>query len=51
VFDLPEVALRVTEHVLEHRRCDCGCTTMAPAPTGVTAPVQYGPGLRGLATI
>jgi transposase len=50
VFDLPEVALRVTAHVLEHRRCGCGQTTMAAAPAGVGAPVQYGPGLRGLAT-
>lgn len=50
VFDLPEIALRVVEHVLEHRRCACGSTTMAPAPAGVGAPTQYGPGLRGVAT-
>jgi len=50
VFDLPELALRVVEHVIEHRRCGCGCTTMAPVPAGVAAPVQYGPGLRGLAS-
>jgi hypothetical protein len=24
VFDLPEIALRVVEHALEHRRCGCG---------------------------
>jgi transposase len=40
----------VVEHVVEHRRCGCGTTTMAPAPAGIGAPVQYGPGLRGLAT-
>lgn len=50
VFDLPEIALRVVEHVLEHRRCDCGQTTMAAVPFGVGAPAQYGPGLRGVAT-
>jgi transposase len=50
VFDLPEIALRVVEHVVEHRRCTCGSTTMASVPTGVAAPAQYGPGLRGLAT-
>ncbi|MGH3098595.1 MAG: IS66 family transposase, partial [Streptosporangiales bacterium] len=50
VFDLPQIALRVTEHVLEHRRCACGCTTMAAAPAGVAAPAQYGPGVRGLGT-
>lgn len=50
VFDLPEIALRVTEHLLEHRRCGCGRMTTAVAPPGVGAPVQYGPGVRGLAT-
>jgi transposase len=50
VFDLPEIALRVLEHAIEHRRCGCGQTTMGPVPPGVAAPVQYGPGLRGLAT-
>ena len=34
----------------EHRRCRCGQMTMAQVPAGVTAPVQYGSGLRGLAT-
>jgi transposase len=50
VFDLPEVRLRVTEHVLTRRRCGCGRVTAASAPAGVGAPVQYGPGVRGLAT-
>lgn len=48
VFDLPEVALRVVEHALEHRRCGCGAVTMARAPGGVGAPTQYGPGVRAL---
>jgi len=49
VFDLPQITMWVVEHVLEHRRCDCGTTTMAHPPAGVGAPAQYGPGLRGLA--
>jgi transposase len=50
VFDLPEIVLRVVEHALEHRRCGCGRVTMAPTPAGVGGPVQYGPGVRALAT-
>jgi transposase len=42
VFDLPPMAVRVTEHQLIARRCSCGVTTCAGAPNGVTAPVQYG---------
>ena len=43
VFELPPMAVRVTEHQLVARRCGCGATTGAAAPEGVTAPVQYGP--------
>lgn len=54
VADLPEVALRWTEHRIEHRRCSCGQTTMAGAQDGVPeqvrAPVQYGPGVQAVAT-
>ncbi|MHA6757249.1 IS66 family transposase [Streptacidiphilus sp. PAMC 29251] len=49
VFDLPEIRPQVTEHRIEHRRCGCGTTTAAPAPAGVSAPVQYGPGVRAMA--
>ena len=49
VFDLPEIRLRVTEHVVERRRCGCGCVTAAGFPAGVSAPTQYGPGVRALA--
>jgi len=48
VFDLPEVRLRVVEHRLQHRRCRCGTTTMAPVPDGVGAPAQYGPRVRAV---
>jgi transposase len=49
VFDLPPVALHVTEHRVERRRCACGATSAAPFPTGVSAPASYGPALRALA--
>lgn len=49
VFDLPSVALHVTEHRAERRRCACGALSAAPFPSGVNAPAQYGPALRALA--
>jgi len=48
VFDLPEVALRVSEHRIQHRTCRCGAVSMAPAPDGVNAPAQYGPRVRAI---
>jgi transposase len=48
VFDLPPMAVRVTEHQLVARRCGCGATTGATAPDGVTAPVQYGPRITAI---
>lgn len=49
VFDLPEVRLRVVEHLAERRRCVCGHWTTAGFPAGVSAPTQYGPRVRALA--
>jgi len=49
VFELPAVAMTVTEHRIEHRRCGCGKVTMAEVPAGVNAPVQYGPGVNAVA--
>ena len=43
VFDLPEVAVTVTEHQLIERECGCGHRTRAAAPPGAEGPVQYGP--------
>lgn len=43
VFDLPPIKIRVVEHHLVSRRCDCGTVSTASAPDGVNAPVQYGP--------
>jgi transposase len=48
-FDIPPIAVRVTEHQLVSRRCtDCGTVTKAGAPEGVDAPVQYGPGVAAV---
>lgn len=49
VFDLPDIALMVTEHVAERRRCACGCETKASFPNAASAPAVYGPGVRALA--
>jgi transposase len=49
LFDLPEIRLHVTEHVVEARRCGCGQLTTADFPAGVSAPTQYGPRVRALA--
>lgn len=43
VFDVPPIAVAVTEHRLVKRRCGCGAVTTADAPAGVEAPVQYSP--------
>jgi transposase len=48
VFDLPPIRVRVTEHQLITRRCGCGTSTCAVAPSGVSAPVQYGPQIAAI---
>jgi transposase len=45
VFELPEIRRRVIEHRVLSCRCACGAVSTAAAPTGVNAPVQYGPGV------
>jgi transposase len=49
VFDLPDLALEVTEHQVIARRCACGQVTRGRAPQGVSAPASYGPRIAGLA--
>jgi transposase len=48
VFDLPVIALEVTQHDLVARECSCGTVTKARPPAGVNAPVQYGPRIAGV---
>lgn len=49
VFELPEPKLEVIEYQSEIKTCPgCGQTAKAPFPEGVNAPVQYGPGFRGM---
>lgn len=48
VFEIPQVAARVTEHRLVARRCSCAVVTCAAPPVGVDAPVQYGPRLAAV---
>jgi transposase len=51
VQEVPPLRLQITEHRLLHVRCpSCGATTAAEAPARVSAPQQYGPRLRALAT-
>jgi transposase len=47
VIDVPPVKAVTTEHQMLTVKCGCGCETKAPAPDGVTAPVQYGPRIMG----
>ena len=48
VFDLPPVKVKVTEHQLIERECECGQRSRGRAPEGVSAPVQYGPQVTAL---
>ena len=44
VFDIPEIAVNVTEYLMMTRTCGCGQSTTAPLPAGVRGgPVCYGP--------
>jgi transposase len=52
VFDIPPMALTVTEYQMMRRTCGCGHVTTAPPPPGVTGgPACYGPGVTAAATL
>jgi transposase len=48
VFDLPEVAVRVTEHQLIERECSAGSAPGPRPPAGAEGPVQYGPRIAAI---
>jgi transposase len=50
VFDLPDLSLDVIEHQAELKQCSCGVLSQEVFPGDVRGEVQYGPGIRGLAT-
>ncbi len=49
VHDLPEIAIKVTQHDVWRVRCGCGREHAGTLPPGVPAvPSSYGPGLKAL---
>ena len=52
VFDIPPMALTVTEYRMMRRTCGCGQATTARAPAGVSGgPACYGPNVVDAATL
>lgn len=49
IHDLPALSLQVIEHHCEEKLCPhCGCINHGSFPSEVSAPIQYGPRLKGL---
>ena len=52
VHELPPQRIEVTEHQAETKVCGrCGAKNKAEFPAGVSAPVQYGVGVRSVAEL
>ncbi|MGI8448571.1 MAG: IS66 family transposase [Streptosporangiaceae bacterium] len=49
VLDIPEIRVRVIDHVAERRRCGCGHETVGVFPPSARAPVCWGPEVRAFA--
>jgi transposase len=49
VIDVPEIRVRVVDHVAQRRRCACGHETVAEFPPEARAPACWGPEVRALA--
>lgn len=50
VFDIPEPKIVVTSHVVQTRRCACGCETAGEFPAEASAPALYGPVVSAVGT-
>jgi len=50
IFNVPEIKVDVTEHQVQTVLCACGKVHGADFPEGINAPVQYGSGIKALAT-
>jgi transposase len=48
VFDIPQIAVKVTEHQIVSRRCACGTVTCGDAPAEAKTRVQYGPNVTAI---
>lgn len=49
VLDIPRPVLTVTDHVVEKRRCSCGCVTAGVFPPEATGPTCWGPRVKAVA--
>jgi len=49
VIDIPEIRVKVVDHVAERRRCACGHETLGTFPSPARAPVCWGPEVRAFA--
>ncbi|HUP70675.1 MAG TPA: IS66 family transposase [Acidimicrobiales bacterium] len=49
VLEIPEIRVKVTDHVVERRRCGCGQVSAGQFPPEARAPVCWGPEVRALA--